>query len=222
MQPLPCFRAPSPPFWTWASAGRLASPSLHRRPLGPSTSPLSLTAAWFSGPHGMSVSFHENIGLSPKAWPWHLAEGRGDVEGFSSLCAKPQNEGMSLACGLRTCGLRTERAESAGTQESRSSRAGTGTLPFLSPGPAGSWLSTEDMAVSCSCLHCRVPLAWRRSAKGTVVTAGTPGSSLVLGGNRILPCRPGPRRPSGNDFFRHLETAHMRTQSPQHPRRGAP
>lgn len=47
---------------------------------------------------------------------------------------------------------------------------------------------------------------------------GTPGRSLVLGGNHhVLP-----RNLSGNDFFFHLETAHMCTQSPQHPCTGTP
>lgn len=47
---------------------------------------------------------------------------------------------------------------------------------------------------------------------------GTPGDSLVLGGNHhVLP-----RNLSGNDFFCHLETAHMCTQSPRHPCTGAP
>lgn len=69
----------------------------------------------------------------------------------------------------------------------------------------------------------RVPLAWwGRSEKATAVIIGIPGSSLVLGGNHhIPPSRSEPHCLSGNDFFCHLETAHMWTQSPRYPCRGA-
>lgn len=68
----------------------------------------------------------------------------------------------------------------------------------------------------------RVPLAWwGRSEKATAVIIGIPGSSLVLGGNHhIPPSRSEPHCLSGNDFFCHLETAHMWTEPPIPLQRG--